>query len=110
MRRDEATGGMWCLVMFDLPVATKQQRREATQFRNLLLDLGYAMVQFSVYVRYTPTQSGNRSTVAIVKENLPAGGKVRILHVTDKQWSSAQRFSASKPENIDETPSLLTLF
>lgn len=42
---------MWCVVMFDLPVGTKKQRREATRFRNLLLDEGYWRAQYSVYVR-----------------------------------------------------------
>lgn len=71
MKRDEDSGGMWCLVMFDLPVKTKRQRHAATVFRNMLLDMGYGMVQYSVYVRYTPTQSGNRATVKMIKDNLP---------------------------------------
>lgn len=79
MKRDEDSGGMWCLVMFDLPVKTKRQRHAATVFRNMLLDMGYGMVQYSVYVRYTPTQSGNRATVKMIKDNLPANGLVRIL-------------------------------
>lgn len=43
---------MWCLVMFDLPVLTKRQRSEATRFRHFLLDEGFWMAQYSVYVRY----------------------------------------------------------
>ena len=31
----------WMLVTFDLPVTSKSQRREATGFRNFLLDDGY---------------------------------------------------------------------
>ena len=89
MKRDEDSGGMWCLVMFDLPVKTKRQRHAATVFRNMLLDMGYGMVQYSVYVRYTPTQSGNRATVKMIKDNLPANGLVRILHISDHQWSTA---------------------
>lgn len=82
MKRDEDSGGMWCLVMFDLPVKTKRQRHAATVFRNMLLDMGYGMVQYSVYVRYTPTQSGNRATVKMIKDNLPANGLVRILEAS----------------------------
>ena len=88
MKRDEDSGGMWCLVMFDLPVKTKRQRHAATVFRNMLLDMGYGMVQYSVYVRYTPTQSGNRATVKMIKDNLPANGLVRILHISDHHWST----------------------
>ena len=75
MEKDEDSGGMWCLVMFDLPVKTKEQRHDATEFRNVLLDLGYSMVQFSVYARYTPTQSGNRTTIRVIKKNLPPSGQ-----------------------------------
>jgi len=32
---------MWVLLMFDLPVVTKDQRKEATKFRLYLLDLGF---------------------------------------------------------------------
>lgn len=49
-----ADDAMWCLVMFDLPVETKEQRREATRFRHDLLDWGFIMVQFSVYAKYWP--------------------------------------------------------
>ena len=91
MKKDDESGGMWCLVMFDLPVGTKTERREATQFRNMLLDMGYMMVQFSIYVRYTPTQSGNRSTVRMIKEHLPAGGKVRIDTVSNAYCCACSR-------------------
>lgn len=107
---DEESGGMWCLVMFDLPVKTKLQRRAAAEFRNMLLDMGYSMVQFSVYVRYTPTQSGNRATVKAVKENLPPNGQVRVLHISDRQWSRALRYSNAHEETASETPDVFMLF
>lgn len=43
---------MWVMVIFDLPVQTKAQRRAATKFRNFLLDEGFSMSQFSVYMRF----------------------------------------------------------
>lgn len=43
---------MWMIVMFDLPVVEKAERRAATEFRNSLLDLGFEMSQFSVYMRF----------------------------------------------------------
>lgn len=110
MKTDEDSGGMWCLVMFDLPVQTKKQRHSAVEFRNMLLDMGYGMVQYSVYVRYTPTQAGNRATVKAIKDNLPAQGSIRILHISDHQWSSSLRFSNLKQESESETPEVFTLF
>ena len=52
MKRDEDSGGMWCLVMFDLPVKTKRQRHAATVFRNMLLDMGYGMAVFRICAVY----------------------------------------------------------
>ena len=40
---------MWIFVMFDLPVDTKEHAREATKFREFLLDEGFEMSQFSIY-------------------------------------------------------------
>ncbi|WP_270416497.1 CRISPR-associated endonuclease Cas2 [Bifidobacterium pseudolongum] len=110
MKKDEESGGMWCLVMFDLPVRTKNERREATAFRNMLLDMGYMMVQFSVYARYSPTQSGNRSTVKMIKQHLPSGGKVRVVHISDHQWAQSLRFVNEVPQNDVEAPDVCTVF
>ena len=44
---------MWLFVMFDLPVGTKREKKEATSFRNQLPDLGFEMSQFSVYLKYS---------------------------------------------------------
>src|SRR5438067_997488 len=41
----------WLVVAFDLPVGTKQQRKQATGFRDFLIEDGYQMIQFSVYAR-----------------------------------------------------------
>lgn len=35
---------MWLMVMFDLPVQTKKDRKLASKFRNDLLDLGFCVV------------------------------------------------------------------
>ncbi|MGJ3629061.1 type II CRISPR-associated endonuclease Cas1 [Sphingomonas sp. MMS24-JH45] len=37
---------MWIFVMFDLPVVSKKQARDATKFREFLLDEGFEMSQF----------------------------------------------------------------
>ena len=101
---------MWCVVMFDLPVKTKKQRSDATRFRNGLLDLGFCMAQFSVYVQYLPLAARLTNVVKAVKKNLPPGGDVRIVSVTDQQWSKAIRFSNASETNNEETPTQLSIF
>lgn len=101
---------MWSVVMFDLPVKTRKQRREASQFRHLLMDLGYMRAQYSVYVHYHPLASSARVPVATIKRNLPAGGEIRIVNVTDIQWSKALRFSNAVELDGAQEPEQLTIF
>ena len=76
----------WVLVFFDLPVLTKEERRNATNFRKDLLKDGYIMVQYSVYAR--PCGSADRvdTQVRRLKPKIPAKGEVRSLLVSDAQW------------------------
>lgn len=101
---------MWCVVMFDLPVQTKSQRREASKFRKLLVDAGYSMIQFSVYGKYSPTTNSNMKTERFIKQNLPASGEVRIFHLTDSQWATATRFRSKKVECNEEAQEQIALF
>jgi CRISPR-associated protein Cas2 len=42
---------MRLIVFFDLPMVTKTEKRAYVQFRRFLLNDGYDMIQWSVYVR-----------------------------------------------------------
>lgn len=106
----KAEDAVWSLVMFDLPVQTKAERRHATAFRQLLLDLGYQRIQFSVYARFSPSVSSLIPTIGTIKCNLPEGGEVRILSLTDHQFATALRFSNAAAVEVEGTPSQLAIF
>jgi CRISPR-associated protein Cas2 len=76
----------WIIVMFDLPVGTRIQRKRATGFRNWLLEDGYEMLQFSVYVRACVDRDRVRKHSRRIQAECPKNGNVRILFLTDKQW------------------------
>ena len=67
---------MWILVLFDLPVTTKTERAKATHFRNALLDLGFEMVQFSVYIKLL-----RRSRAVQPRRHKSLGQKNKALNV-----------------------------
>ena len=46
---------MWVLVFFDLPTDTKKERKVAADFRKALLQDGFVMFQFSIYIRHCPS-------------------------------------------------------
>lgn len=100
---------VWLLVMFDLPVLTKTQRREATRYRKMLLDLGFSMVQLSVYSKYMVNSTGVRSLLPQVKGGIPPNGEVRMLRLTDEQWASTYRFYGPKQLMMESVPEQLGL-
>lgn len=101
---------MWCLTMFDAPVKTAQQRKDAAAFRHLLLDRGFSMLQLSVYIRYNPSATGVHHSIAAIKRGMPPGSKVCILMIGDHTWAQALRFSADKGQEPPDTPIQLTIF
>ena len=101
---------MWLFVMFDLPVLTKKERKQAMTFRNSLLDIGFEMSQFSVYLKYCASGEKAESVGLQVQRHLPLGGKVDILSITDKQFANIKRFHASRSIKNRPKPSQLHLF
>lgn len=77
---------MWLYVMFDLPVETKKQRKDAAYFRKMLLKEGFTMYQFSVYTRHCASNESALMHVNRVRLFVPDEGLVCILRVTDKQF------------------------
>jgi CRISPR-associated protein Cas2 len=79
---------MRLLVLFDLPVVTKAERRAYTVFRRFLVNDGYDMIQFSVYGRILNGQDALEKHYKRLVDNLPPEGSVRCLTVTEKQFAS----------------------
>lgn len=98
------------MVLFDLPVGTKKERSAATGFRNFLLDLGFEMAQFSVYLRSCAGKEQVETHGRRIGENLPKAGKVTILSFTDKQYENMVCFVGKKREPDPKSPQQFTLF
>ncbi|MDD3884796.1 MAG: CRISPR-associated endonuclease Cas2 [Gallionella sp.] len=101
---------MWVVVMFDLPVVEKSERKAATDFRNTLLDMGFEMSQFSVYMRFCTSQSQLDTYCIQVEKNLPTGGKVNILQFTDKQYERIITFQGKAKQPAMKSPDQFSLF
>lgn len=101
---------MWMVVMFDLPVITKAERKAASNFRLTLLDLGFEMSQFSVYMRFCTSPSQVDTYSKQVEYALPEGGKVNILQFTDKQYERIISFHGQARQPPYKTPDQFDLF
>lgn len=94
--------------MFDLPVHTPSARKDYTQFRDMLLTNGFFKIQFSVYARHAPSEEKAAVFRRRVKANLPPDGEVRILHITDHQFTKMDAFFGKKPATTEKAPEQLT--
>ena len=81
---------MRILVMFDLPVKTKTERRSATRFRNFLINDGYHMVQLSVYARVCNGRDSVETHRKRILAALPPKGAVRMMVITEKQYGAIE--------------------
>lgn len=101
---------MWILVLFDLPTETKKERKAYATFRKKLLDDGFNMFQFSIYLRHCSSSENADVHIKRVKKSLPEFGKVGILTITDKQFSNMELFWCKKAEKIPAVSQQLELF
>jgi CRISPR-associated protein Cas2 len=96
--------------MYDLPTETKKQRKVAARFRKELLNDGFSMFQFSMYVRHSASSENADVHKRRLKKTLPELGKVGILQITDKQFAQMEIFYGVKPQVLPDVPQQLELF
>jgi len=101
---------MWVLVLYDLPTETKTNMKDASLFRKRLLDDGFSLFQFSIYVRHCPSRENAEVHINRVKSMLPKAGKVAIICITDKQFGEIEIFFARNKEEPPSTYQQLELF
>ena len=83
---------MWVLVFFDLPTETKKERKIASKFRKNLLDDGFSMFQFSIYLRFCASRENTEVHTKRIKNLLPEMGKIGMLQITDRQFGLMELF------------------
>ena len=92
---------MWLMTIFDLPVQTKEQRKEASGFRNHLLDSGFEMVQYSVYMKSCSGKDQAETICSRISDRVPRNGNIKVLQFTDKQFGEIRHFGSAKKREID---------
>lgn len=101
---------MWMAVLFDLPTGTKRERSAASKFRNHLLDMGFEMAQFSVYMRFCGDRSKVQPYVDKVERGAPKNGKISIMFFTDKQFSDTINIYNRDVSRPAKEPEQIVLF
>lgn len=101
---------MRLLLFFDLPMNTKEERRIYAKFRKYLINNGFSMIQFSVYVKIFPNRISMEQYTQGLRHHLPAKGSIRIMSVTNKQYEKMLIMVGGKTiqeEKITEDPMVI---
>lgn len=95
---------MWLFVMFDLPTGTKKEKKAYSEFRKNLLKDGFAMLQWSVYIRHCSSQESAEVHKKRIERFLPDKGQVSVLQITDKQYGDIKNFWGKNNEKPPQQP------
>jgi CRISPR-associated protein Cas2 len=101
---------MWLMALFDLPMETKEQRRDYTQFRKLLLKQGFVQLQLSVYARFSGSEESAEAVRVRLRGAIPPHGQVRLLAVTDHQYGRMEMWFGKKRRKVEDPPVQYELF
>lgn len=85
--------------MFDLPSVEDKEKREYQKFHKELIRNGYFMIQYSVYCKVIHFKSKIDSEELKIKKVLPNDGNVRMLVITEKQYSDMKLLLGNKKVN-----------
>jgi CRISPR-associated protein Cas2 len=100
---------MWVLVFFDLPTDTARERRVAARFRKDLMNDGFTMFQFSIYLRHCSSRENMEVHQNRVMRLVPIKGHVGMLSITDAQFARMKVWYNAE-EEVKDVPQQLELF
>lgn len=101
---------MWLMVFYDLPVATKKDRKVYARFNKDIRKRGYEMMQFSVYRKFVGTTDRAERELSKLVRLCPSKGCVSVLSVTEKQMGRMTTIWNSGKHKENTRPTQLVLF
>lgn len=100
---------MRMLVLFDLPTAEYEDRREYARFRKFLIQQGFLMLQESVYCKIMLNSTAVEAMSAQLRRNKPAKGLVQLLTVTEKQFGRMEFLCGEAQSTVIDTDERLVI-
>lgn len=94
---------MRIILMFDMPTITIEDRKNYSKFRDNLIDDGFIMIQYSIYVRICKNQDDITKHINRVKMFTPEKGNIRLLQVTEKQYEQMIMLRGIKNDDEKES-------
>jgi len=101
---------MWLFVAFDLPTVTKKEKKISALFRKKLMQDGFNMFQYSLYLRHCPSIENAQVHKNRIKKILPEQGNIMMWTLTDKQFGDMETFYGKKTTEKPNLVQQLELF
>ena len=101
---------MWIVVLFDLPTDTPKARKQYQVFRSSLLEDGFSMMQYSVYVRHCASRENAEVHADLIKVSVPPDGEVRAVQFTDQQFARMEVYRGKRRVATEQEPLQLEMF
>ena len=79
---------MVLFVMFDISTETKKDLDKYRYFRKKLLESGFIMFQYSVYIRFCKSLAIAQKYEKKIEAQAPNNGSIRIIKITESQYSN----------------------
>ncbi len=79
---------MVLFVMFDISTETKKDLEKYRKFRKKLLNTGFIMFQYSIYIRFCRSLSVAQKYEKKIEADAPHNGSIRIIKITESQYSN----------------------
>lgn len=76
--------------MFDLPMNNKKEQRAYRKFRKQIMNEGFFMMQYSIYVKTCSNRDMVESAKKKVKAISPKDGNIRLMEVTENQYMNIE--------------------
>lgn len=86
------------------------RKKRAARFRKDLLNDGFAMMQYSIYIRHCASKESMNVHIKRVKSFTPPAGHVSIMAITDKQYGNIINIWGRKTKPIEPPPPQMELF
>ncbi|MCD4759016.1 MAG: CRISPR-associated endonuclease Cas2 [Arcobacteraceae bacterium] len=104
---------MVLFVMFDMPTETKKDLIKYRRFRKKLLEQGFIMFQYSVYIRFCRSLVVAQKYEKKVELFSPLNGSIRILKITESQYQNMkiiENYREKPEEKVSQQMQTLMVF
>ncbi|MBN2651143.1 MAG: CRISPR-associated endonuclease Cas2 [Spirochaetales bacterium] len=100
---------MWVLVLLDIAILRREDRRDSEKFKRFLFENGFHAFQYSVFAAKKKKEELENLKKVIV-QNLPERGRADILYITDQQFENIVSFYGKRHRPLSNSTGQIDLF